>query len=151
MTISLLLVVMRILTVTTCSKLEMLPVSGAPSAQHTWGRRRLAARLPHRPRAGSQRGAPTHCWAGNASWSHSALREGAGALSEQDHGLSLSPAPPGAQHPAPRTSPEEEDGEDTGCGGRRGERCAGSDRTSERTAQWKAQGAGVIASCRAGS
>ena len=42
MTISLLLVVMRILTVTTLSKLEILPVSGASAAQHTSGRHRLA-------------------------------------------------------------------------------------------------------------
>lgn len=42
MTISLLLVVMMILTVTTRSKLEILPVSGAPAAQHAWGWHRLA-------------------------------------------------------------------------------------------------------------
>lgn len=41
MTISLLLVVMRILTVTTRYKLEIFPVSGAPAAQQAWGWHRL--------------------------------------------------------------------------------------------------------------
>lgn len=41
MTISLLLVVMRILTVPTRSKLEILPISGAPAAQYVWGQHRL--------------------------------------------------------------------------------------------------------------
>lgn len=41
MTISLLLVVMRILTVTTRYKLQIFPVSGAPAAQQEWGWHRL--------------------------------------------------------------------------------------------------------------
>lgn len=41
MTISLLPAVMRILTVTTRSKLEILPISGAPAAQHKRGWHRL--------------------------------------------------------------------------------------------------------------
>lgn len=51
MTISLLPVVMRILTVTTRYKLEIFPVSGAPAAQQAWGWHRLG--LPAFPPAPS--------------------------------------------------------------------------------------------------
>lgn len=61
MTISLLLVVMRILTVTTRYKLEIFPVSGAPAAQQAWGCTDLSSQLSYQPQAMSQCGTPKHC------------------------------------------------------------------------------------------
>jgi len=100
MTISLLLVVTRILTVTTRSRLEMLPVSGAPAAPLAWGRHRLA--LPAFPPAPATH--PSTAGAGSASGPHPATWEGAGGLAEQEKGFCLSPATLGAQHPAPGTA-----------------------------------------------
>lgn len=143
MTISLLLVVMRILTVATCSKLEMLPVSGAPSAQHTWGRHRLAlpASTPARswePAQGTQallgwkRLLTALCSPGGSRGSGRA-----GRWSLPLPGSSRSPARSPTQLPAGGWGGH-------GCGGRRGEGCAGSARTAEQAAQRNAQGAGVI-------
>lgn len=67
MTISLLLVVMRILTVTTRSKLEIIPVSGAPAAQHEGDGTVSPSQLPHQHPAMSQRRDPSVAGAGNAS------------------------------------------------------------------------------------
>lgn len=97
MTISLLLVVMRILTVTTLYKLEIFPVSGAPAAQQAWGWHRLGlpAFLPsHEPvwntQARLELQMPPDLTASREQRVRQDRRE-----------ISLSPAPPGAQDPAP--------------------------------------------------
>lgn len=98
MTISLLLVVMRILTVTTRSKLEILPVSGAPAAQHErgWHRCTLPAFIPApscEP-AQSTRASPGLEMPPDLTLLLAGWAEG---LAEQEEGFSLSLAPQGAQ------------------------------------------------------